>query len=189
MDREVGEIEKKRLILALPHEIQCHGSQAIGKVLVLLALDLQTLHPVRRVVSSLRAAPVPLWDLNVKPLIQRTRLDIAKVPFTKDSRTVALCLEGFRQGDLLQRQSLKFLGAEETLEIKFPTAREPIGKVQSTRVLAGHDACSRGRTDVAGRVGVRKANPLLGETINVRRLVEGTAKTGDVPPAHIVDQK
>jgi len=42
---------------------------------------------------------------------------------------------------------------------------------------------------MTGGIGVRKANPLLGETINIRCLVEGTAKTGDVSPTHVVDQK
>ena len=42
---------------------------------------------------------------------------------------------------------------------------------------------------MAGRISVGKANPVLGEAINVRRLVEGTAKAGEITPTHVVDQK
>ena len=75
------------------------------------------------------------------------------------------------------------------LKIEVAATGKPICEIQPARVLAGHDARPCGGTDMAGRIGVGEFHPLLGQAIDVGRVVKRTPEAADIPPAHVIHQK
>ena len=111
MDREVGQIEEERILPSLLNKIERHEVQPIRQVLVLLSLDLQAFHLVRRMIATPWATSVPFWNLHIETLIQWPRLIVTKVPLAENASAITVRLEGFGQRHLLQWQCLQFFGA------------------------------------------------------------------------------
>ena len=65
-------------------------------------------------------------------------------------------------------------------------AGNPIGDVQPSRILAGHQRGPRRRANGARRVIGREPHAVAGQPVDVRRLVEIAAVAAEVGPTQIV---
>ena len=186
---EVRQVEEEGAVLALFDEVDGEVGQAVGEVLVFLAFDDQSRHQVRREVAAARGRAGEVGRLHVEALVEGSCFVAAEVPLAEDRRAVAVFLEGFGERHFLQRQGRQLLGAQQPFEGMLPSARQPVRQAQPCRVLAGQQRGPRGRTDVRRRVRIGEAHALLGEGVDVGRVVERAAEDADVTPSHVVDQE
>ncbi|OHB72155.1 MAG: hypothetical protein A2V70_20800 [Planctomycetes bacterium RBG_13_63_9] len=100
------------------------------------------------------------------------RVGLAQTPFADDARGVAGLLEQLGHGHVLRPQRHPGVAADQRV----------------TGVQPRHQAASRGRTDRAAGIAVRKPHTLLGHAIEVRRPDHLLAVAAEVAIAEIVGQ-
>ena len=108
------------------------------------------------------------------------------MPLTDAGGRIAGGFELFGEGDLFEGQELLPIGDLE-LGLRAVVAGDPVGDVESGWVFAGQESGAGGGTDRAGRITVGEADAVLGELVDMRRLVELAAVAGEVGLAHVID--
>ena len=185
MDSIVWQIEEERLFFIALDELQRFGCEAVAEKFTGRPVG-QRRNFVRREIAR-RLAFVAARDVEVEALLVGPAGFGAEVPLADAGRGVACGFEGLGHirdvGRELQGPVRHAQFGEGAL-----VSGDPVGDMQPRRVLSGHDACARGRTDRAGRIGVGEAHALRGEAVDVRRLVVRAAEAAEVSPAHVVGE-
>ena len=124
-------------------------------------------------------------DQRAETLRARREFAVAQMPFASEEIGVARVAHCFGDGDFLQRQVIGIRCAEQ-FAVAMPA--EKIRDVDPRRILAGHDARARRRTNAARRVSRGEAHPAFRQPVEHRRLVELAAITAEIHPAEIIGQ-
>jgi len=115
--------------------------------------------------------------------LQRRR----EVPLADARGRVAGGFELFGQGDLLEGQELLPVGDLQP-GLGSLVSGDPVGQVEAGGVFAGQQGGPGGRADRASRVTVREADAVLGELVDMGRLVELAAVAGEVGLPHVIHE-
>ena len=111
-----------------------------------------------------------------------------EVPFPCVEGRVTALPERFRDGDFLERE---LVGVPGCHKLALPVSRpgNPVRDVDPDGVFPSHEGGPGGRTDGGGGVGVREADTVAGELVEMRCLVEGRPVTRQVGPAEVVHEE
>ncbi len=126
-------------------------------------------------------------DVDVKALVFREEALISQVPLSGEEGRVAGLLQSFGDGDFLESE-LVLVVRPEQFSILGIQSRDPIADVEAGRVLSGHDRGTCGRANGMRSVAVREANAARGQSIDIRRFVEGASVDSDIGIAQIIDE-
>ena len=133
------QVQKEPPLAVGVDELHRLGGQAIGQVLPIRCLLKARHEPFlvakRRDVAQRRPGVIAR-DVRIKPLLQRSKPRASQVPFANVPGRVPGGVKAFGQRDLFQRQFLPELGAIEGLVGTVGATGQPVGQVQSGRMLA-----------------------------------------------------
>ena len=107
------------------------------------------------------------------------------MPLADARGRVAGGFELFGQGDLLEGQELLPVRDLE-FRLRAVMASDPVREMQAGGIFAGQQGGAGGGAYRAGRVAVGEADAILGQLVDVGRLVESAAVAGQVGLSHVV---
>ena len=109
------------------------------------------------------------------------------MPLADVRRDVAGVLQFLRERPLLQRKLHQNVRTLQSVIRVGRLAGQPVGEIQTGRVLAGHQSRPGRRADRTSGVRVRQFHSGFGEGVEMRRPVKGAAVTAEVSLTEIVD--
>jgi len=187
----VRQIKEERLLLIRLDELHRLGGLAVGEELAFRTFG-QGGDLVRGVVTGRLSAGVAA-DVEVEAVLLGIVSLVAllecrsEVPLADARGRVAGGFELFGQGDLLEGQELLPIG-DLQFGLGAAVAGDPVREVQAGGIFAGQQGGPGGGADRAGLVTVREADAILGQLVDVRRLVELASIAGEIGLSHVVDQ-
>ena len=152
---------------------------------------------VRREVmlSAARRTPLEAPLVDVETLVFRVKTLRPQMPLSREKCGVAPFFECLGECEFAERQPVGIGSRQEPcaaapfFRLVRPVGRDVIGNARSLRIFSRHDARARGRADRAGGVRLREPHSRRGQSVDIRRVVKRAAKTAEVSPAQIVDEK
>ena len=187
----VRQIKEERLLLVRLDELHRLGGFAVREEFAFGTLA-QRGDLVRGVVTGRLSAGVAA-DVEVEAVLLGIVSLVAllecrsEVPLADARGRVAGGFELFGQGDLLEGQELLPIG-DLQFGLGAAVAGDPVREVQAGGIFAGQQGGPGGGADRAGRVAVGEADAILGQLVDVRRLVELASIAGEIGLSHVVDQ-
>ena len=114
---------------------------------------------------------------------------LAQMPLPDVGRPIAVLFQRLGERDFLERQVLVNLRILQLLKREFTTTGQPVGEVQPSRILAGHDARASWRAHMAGGISLSEPHSLPRQPVNVWRLVKAAPEAAHIPPTEVIDEK
>lgn len=186
MNRIVTHVEKERILVSRFDTIDRFVGESVGEVFsVGPVLESRDVPGTEKAIEGV--APLTPGDIFVEPVVCGEGIFrlAPEVPLAEMPGVVPCLAQRPRKGCQVVRQVHGVFWFEEVAPI---APGNEVRDADPRRVLPGHHTRPRGRADRTGGVGVGEARPFACKPIQVRRLVEWTAVTAEVPPTQVVGQ-
>ena len=191
-----GKVGEEGFVLMLLDECASFRSESIRKVFALRAIGKLWITVGDEVFSgSVRPAPFPAAFVDIKTLVFGIKALGAEMPFPGEKGGIAVLLQCFGKGLLLQGKMLAIACREQrlifcpvVLDIVGLGGAKPVGGIEAGGVFPGHDGSTGGAADGAGSVGIGESHALFGKVVEVGCLVERAAVAPEVSPAQVVGE-